>query len=66
MIGFQAHTMEKVMPRRSALESSAPTPTAKSWQMTRIADGIAAARDGKVIPAEEVFARTEAKHGWPA
>lgn len=66
MIGFQAYTMEKVMPKRSALKSSASNPTAKSWQMELIAEGIAAAREGKVIPAEEVFARIAAKHGWPA
>lgn len=37
---------------------------ANAWQMERIAQGIAAVRDGKIIPAEEVFARIEAKHGW--
>ena len=37
---------------------------ANAWQMELIAEGIAAAREGKVIPAEEVFARIEAKHGW--
>lgn len=52
------------MPKRPAPESSAPPPPSQSWQMERIAKGIAAAREGKVIPAEEVFARIEAKHGW--
>ncbi|MCH8489806.1 MAG: hypothetical protein LAT81_07735 [Oceanicaulis sp.] len=54
------------MPKRSALKASTPTHTANAWQMELIAEGIAAAREGKVIPAEEVFARIAAKHGWPA
>ncbi len=37
---------------------------ANAWQMERIADGIAAARDGKVAPADQVFAGIAAKHGW--
>lgn len=37
---------------------------ANTWQMERIRDGIAAARDGKVAPAGEVFAVIAAKHGW--
>ena len=37
---------------------------ANTWQMERIRDGIAAARDGKVAPAVEVFAGIAAKHGW--
>jgi predicted transcriptional regulator len=37
---------------------------ANTWQMDRIRDGIAAARDGKVAPAGEVFAGIAAKHGW--
>lgn len=37
---------------------------ANTWQMERIRDGIAAARDGKVQPAGEVFAEIAAKHGW--
>lgn len=37
---------------------------ANTWQMERIGDGIAAARDGKVAPADEVFAGIAAKHGW--
>ncbi|NGM46888.1 ribbon-helix-helix protein, CopG family [Rhodobacter sp. SGA-6-6] len=35
-----------------------------AWQMERIAAGVDAARDGKVLPAEEVFAGIAAKHGW--
>lgn len=37
---------------------------ANTWQMERIRDGITAARDGKVVPADEVFAGIAAKHGW--
>lgn len=37
---------------------------ANAWQMERIGEGLAAARDGKVIPAEDVFAGIAAKHGW--
>jgi len=37
---------------------------ANTWQMERIRDGITAARDGKVVPAGEVFAGIAAKHGW--
>ncbi len=37
---------------------------ANTWQMERIRDGIGAARDGKVVPAGEVFAGIAAKHGW--
>lgn len=37
---------------------------ANTWQMERIRDGIAAARDGKVASAGEVFAGIAAKHGW--
>lgn len=37
---------------------------ANAWQMERIASGIAAAREGKVIPADEIFAGIAAKHGW--
>ena len=37
---------------------------ANIWQMERIGDGLAAARDGKVAPAGEVFAGIAAKHGW--
>lgn len=37
---------------------------ANAWQMERIKSGIAAAREGKVLPADEVFAGIAAKHGW--
>jgi len=35
-----------------------------AWQIERIKEGIAAAREGHVVPAEEVFAAIAAKHGW--
>lgn len=35
-----------------------------AWQMERITDGIAAAREGKVTPAAEVFSGIAGKHGW--
>ncbi|MFM9860253.1 ribbon-helix-helix protein, CopG family [Pseudoxanthobacter sp. M-2] len=37
---------------------------ANAWQMERIKDGVAAAREGRVTPADEVFAGIPAKHGW--
>jgi predicted transcriptional regulator len=37
---------------------------ANAWQMERIAAGIAAAREGRVMPAHEVFDGIAAKHGW--
>lgn len=37
---------------------------ANAWQMERIAEGIAAARDGRVRPADEVFAEIAGRHGW--
>ncbi|MDO5631627.1 MAG: hypothetical protein Q4G22_07295 [Paracoccus sp. (in: a-proteobacteria)] len=37
---------------------------ANAWQMERITAGIEAARDGRVMPADEVFAGIAAKHGW--
>lgn len=37
---------------------------ANAWQMERIKEGIAAAREGRVVPADEVFAAIAAKHGW--
>lgn len=37
---------------------------ANAWQMERIAAGIDAAREGRVIAADEVFAGIAAKHGW--
>ncbi|MFE0752669.1 hypothetical protein ACFW16_01855 [Inquilinus sp. NPDC058860] len=38
--------------------------TAKPWQVQRIEEGLAAMREGRVSPADEVFARIAAKHGW--
>jgi predicted transcriptional regulator len=35
-----------------------------AWQIERIKEGRAAARDGRVRPAEDVFADLAAKHGW--
>ena len=35
-----------------------------AWQIDRIKQGIAAAREGRVRPAEDVFADIAAKHGW--
>ena len=37
---------------------------ANAWQMERIAAGITAAREGRVMPANEVFDGIAAKHGW--
>lgn len=37
---------------------------ANAWQMERISAGIAAAREGKIIPADEVFDGIATKHGW--
>jgi predicted transcriptional regulator len=37
---------------------------ANAWQVERIKEGIAAARDGRVRPAEEVLGDIAAKHGW--
>jgi predicted transcriptional regulator len=37
---------------------------ANAWQVQRIEEGLAAAREGRVRPAEEVFAEIAAKHGW--
>jgi predicted transcriptional regulator len=37
---------------------------ANAWQLERITTGIAAARTGKVIPADEVFSGIATKHGW--
>jgi len=37
---------------------------ANTWQMARIKDGIAAAHEGKVKPADKVFTTIAAKHGW--
>jgi predicted transcriptional regulator len=37
---------------------------ANAWQIERIKKGIAAARDGRTVPADDVFAGIAAKHGW--
>lgn len=37
---------------------------ANVWQMERIKSGIAAAEEGNVLPAAEVFDGIAAKHGW--
>jgi predicted transcriptional regulator len=37
---------------------------ANTWQVERINEGIADVREGRVEPAEAVFARIGAKHGW--
>ena len=39
---------------------------AEAWQIARINEGLDAAREGRVQPAEEVFAAIAAKHGWIA
>jgi predicted transcriptional regulator len=35
-----------------------------AWQIERIKTGLAAAREGRVRPADAVFADIAAKHGW--
>ncbi|MCK6453981.1 MAG: ribbon-helix-helix protein, CopG family [Alphaproteobacteria bacterium] len=37
---------------------------ANAWQIERIKAGIDAAREGRVRPAEDVFADIAAKHRW--
>lgn len=37
---------------------------ANAWQVERVKDGIAAARKGRVRPADEVFSGIARKHGW--
>jgi predicted transcriptional regulator len=37
---------------------------ANAWQVERIKQGRADAREGRVQPAEEVFGNIAAKHGW--
>lgn len=37
---------------------------AHSWQIERIGEGLAAAREGRVRSADEVFDKIAAKHGW--
>ncbi len=36
----------------------------KKWQIERIQAGIKALEEGRVRPAEEVFAEIAAKYGW--
>lgn len=36
----------------------------QKWQIERIQAGIKAVNEGRVRPAEEVFAEIAAKHGW--
>ena len=37
---------------------------ANAWQIERIEEGIAATRDGRTLPAGEVFSAIAAKHNW--
>lgn len=37
---------------------------ADDWQIVRVQEGLAAARDGRVRPAEDVFAEIAAKHSY--
>jgi len=37
---------------------------ANAWQIERIKAGIAAAREGRVRPADDVFTDIAEKHGW--
>lgn len=37
---------------------------ANAWQIERINDGIAAAREGRIVPADDVFAGIATRHGW--
>jgi predicted transcriptional regulator len=37
---------------------------ANAWQVARIKEGIAAARKGRVRPADKVFADIAARRGW--
>ncbi len=37
---------------------------ANAWQIERINAGIAAAREGRIRPAEEVLSGIAARHGW--
>jgi predicted transcriptional regulator len=37
---------------------------ANAWQIERIKEGIAAAREGRTVPADDIFAGIAAKHGW--
>lgn len=35
-----------------------------AWQIQRVEEGLTAAREGRVRPADDVFADIAAKHGW--
>ncbi|WP_298165779.1 ribbon-helix-helix protein, CopG family [Novosphingobium sp.] len=35
-----------------------------AWQIERIEAGIAAAREGQVVPADAVYSRIAARQGW--
>lgn len=37
---------------------------ANAWQIERIKEGIAATREGRTLPADDLFAAIAAKHGW--
>lgn len=37
---------------------------ANAWQIERIKEGVAAARDGRTLPADDVFSAIAAKHDW--
>ncbi len=37
---------------------------ANAWQVERIKEGAAAAREGRLRPADEVFSGIAARHGW--
>jgi len=34
------------------------------WQLQRIAEGLAAAREGQTLPVDEVLRAIALKHGW--
>ena len=37
---------------------------ANAWQIERIKEGVAAARDGRTLPADDVFSAIATKHDW--
>lgn len=37
---------------------------ANAWQIERIKEGVAAVREGRTVPADELFAAIAEKHGW--
>lgn len=37
---------------------------ANAWQVERIKEGLADARAGRVLPADDVFTEIAARHGW--